>query len=300
VANTFITRKTGPIARTVLEALYEDVVLGRTVYRDAESEFGGGSGDTVNVKLPPTLSSRTTAGGGFTRYSTPITYDDITQTKVAVVLDTLIYHAAKIPDEDATYGLEDFMADVGVPQSLAVADGTEDVLVSAMEGLTPDSTIEFPAAPSAGDYIDVFADARKALRDNSVPTSNLYAAVSTGVATELLKDDNLRRVDASGTDGALRDAIIGRVHGFTVVESNKLTDGNAVFYHRDAFALVTRAPQVPLGAGAGMSLSAKGFSVTWTADYDPNYLADRSVVRALAGAKVLDANRAVLVGTASA
>ena len=298
MANTWITTNSGKIARVALATLSEDVVLGQTVHRDFDNEFGGGSGDTVNVRVPATLASRTYAAGN--RYTTPITYDDLTEASVPVALDTILYSAVRLPDEELTLDIESFSAQVTAPQAEAVAQGLEDAIATEMNGIAATAGLQFPLNPSEGDMLDVFADARKALRDANVPTSGLWAAVGTSVASAIIKDPAFRRVDASGSTGALRDATIGRIHGFTVVESNKITTDDALFYHRDAFALATRAPQVPRGAGAGASVSAYGYAMTWTADYDPNYLADRSVVRALAGTAILDAGRVVKADTAAA
>lgn len=297
MANTWITANSGRIARVALATLAEDVVLGQTVHRDFDNEFGGGSGDTINVRVPASLAARTYSAAS--RYTTPITYDDLTEASVPLALDTILYSAVRLPDEEVTLDIESFSAQVTTPQAEAVAMGLEDALATEMNGITATSGLQFPLNPTEGQMLDVFADARKALRDNNVPTSGLWAAVGTTVATEIIKDPAFRRVDASGSSGALRDAVIGRIHGFTVVESNKITADEAVFYHRDAFALATRAPVVPRGASAGSSVSAYGYSMTWTADYDPNFLADRSVVRALAGTAILDADRVVKADTAA-
>lgn len=298
MANTWITANAGKIARFALATLQEDVVLGQTVHRDFDNEFGGGSGDTINVRVPASLAARTYSAAN--RYTTPITYDDLTEASVPLALDTILYSAVRLPDEEMTLDVADFTAQVTMPQSEAVAQGLEDAIATEMNGVAPTAGLQFPLNPTDGQMLDVFANARKALRDANVPTSNLFAAVGTDVAAKIIKDSEFRRVDASGSDGALRDAIIGRIHGFLVVESNKITTDEALFYHRDAFALATRAPQVPRGASAGASVSAYGYSMTWTADYDPNYLADRSVIRALAGTAILDADRVVKADTAAA
>lgn len=297
MANTWITANAGKIARVSLATLSEDVVLGQTVHRDFDNEFGGGSGDTVNIRVPATLAARTYSAAS--RYTTPITYDDLTEASVPLALDTILYSGVRLPDEEVDLDIESFSQQVTMPQAEAVAMGLEDAIATEMNGVAATAGLQFPLNPTEGQMLDVFADARKALRDNNVPTGNLWAAVGTTVATEIIKDPSFRRVDASGSSGALRDAVIGRIHGFTVVESNKITTDEAVFYHRDAFALATRAPQVPRGASAGASVSAYGYSLTWTADYDPNYLADRSVVRALAGSAVLDADRVVKADTSA-
>lgn len=290
MANTFlnITGVGNAIARTTLAALDRAIVLPATVFRNAEADFVGGVGNTVTVRTPASLTARVLADR-----NQAITYDDVTETGVDVKLDTVIYHGARIEDEVAETDLENFMAQVGVRQVIAVAEQSEAVVAAIFNALSSGTDIEIGA-----DIIDDIVDARKALNAANVPFSNRFLAVSPSVEALLLKSDKLIRYDGSGTDIALREATVGRLLGFDVITSNALTDGEAVAYHKDAFAFVNRAPRVPMGVGQGSSMAAGGLAVTWTMDYDPDYIRDRSLVRTLAGAALLDADRAVKLAIA--
>lgn len=286
MANTFITtvEAGAQIARTTLAALDKALVLPATVFRNAEADFVGGVGNTVNVRIPASLTARTLANR-----DSAITYDDVTETSVPVALDTVLYHGARIEDEVAELDLEDFMAQVGVRQVIAVAEQAESLLAAEFNSLSNPNDITIDDA----DPISSIVEARQVLNEANVPFANRFLAVSPSVEALLLKSDKLIRVDASGSAAALREATVGRILGFDVVTSNSLTDGEAVAYHRDAFAFVNRAPRVPMGVGQGSSQAYQGLSVTWTMDYDPDYIRDRSLVRTLAGAAVLDEARAV-------
>src|SRR5690606_4740558 len=144
VANTWITTNSGKIARVTLAALAEDVVLGQTVHRDFDNEFGGGPGHTVNVRIPASLAARTYAASN--RYTTPITYDDLTESSVPLVLDTILYSAVRLPDEEMTLDIENFAAQVTVPQAEAVAQGLEDAIAAELNGVTATSGLQFPLA----------------------------------------------------------------------------------------------------------------------------------------------------------
>lgn len=291
MANTFITTEEAgtKVASVALAALNRAVVLPNTVYRSAEADFSGGVGHTVTVKLPATLAARTLADR-----NQAITYDDVTETGVAVALDNLIYSGVRIPDESMELDIEDFMAQVAAPQIVACAIQAENVLADEFNTLVS----ELEIASGGADVLDIVTDARKALNEADVPFNNRFLAISPDVEAFLLKLDNLVKVDASGTDQALREATIGRIMGFEVVTSNALDAGTAVAYHRDAFAFVSRAPRVPMGAKVGASQSYGGLSVTWTMDYDPDYIWDRSLLRTIAGAALLDADRVVKITTA--
>jgi hypothetical protein len=291
VANTFITTQEAgtAIARTTLAALDKALVLPATVFRNAEADFVGGVGNTVNVKTPASLVGRTLADR-----NQAISYDDVTETSVPVALDTVLYHGARIEDEVAELDLVNFMEQVGVRQVIAVAEQAEALLADAMNDFTQSNDITIDDE----DPISSIVEARKELNAANVPFANRYLAVSPSVEALLLKSDKLIRVDASGSTAALRDATVGRILGFEVITSNSLTDGEAIAYHRDAFAFVNRAPRVPMGVGQGASQAYQGLSVTWTMDYDPDYIRDRSLVRTLAGAAVLSEERAVKLAIA--
>src|SRR5690606_15260548 len=104
-------------------------------------------------------------------------------------------------------------------------------------------------------------DARVALDDHAVPMTGRYLVLGSQLAARLLKDDLLVKVDSSGSSQTLRNGVIGTVAGFNVLTS-AFPDPDAGFaYHRTAFPLVSRAPQVPDGVAWGNVQSAGGFSV---------------------------------------
>jgi hypothetical protein len=271
MANEFY--KPEAVARLGVALVTEDFVLAQTVNRDFEAEFGGRIGMTVNVKVPAVLQARTRG----LKATGEIETDNLAESSVPVALTTHAYSAVVLDDEDLTLEIEDFGAQVLAPQSLAVANYIEDAIAAEMSAVAA-SSITWDADPTK-----TFVDVRKALRDLQVPSDNLYAAVGTGVAAELLKSDALKRVDASGSSDALRNAVIGRIAGFTVIESNRLAEDEAVFYHRAAFTLAVRAPQVPAGVTYGASVAGQGFAMRHVRDYDSKVLADRSIVSTFVG-----------------
>lgn len=277
--NTFITQETaGKIARTALGLLLPDMVLARTVNRDFEAEYSGGVGNVVNVKRPVALTARDRSYGN----TSAITVDSITEPAVQpVTIAKQIYSAVSVTDEDLNMEIEDFGRQVLLPQTTSVAYAIEKAVADEIGALAG------TGLTWGSDYIAAFANARKALRDMGVPAQNLVAAVGTDVAASLLKSDLLRKVDSAGTDDALRNASLGRLMGFDIVESNMLPTGAGYFYHRDAFTLVLRAPRVPEGVPFGQSVAAQGFALRWIRDYDPTVLADRSIVSTFIGTETM-------------
>lgn len=278
--NTFITQESqaGKLAATALGLLMPDMVLARTVNRDFEADFAGGVGNVVNVKRPIALAANSRNYGA----TSAITVTDITEPAVQpVTIARQVYSAVSLSDEDLNMELEDFGRQVLLPQTTAVAYAVEKAVADEIAAL-PGSGLTW-----GSDYIAAFANARKALRDMGVPAQNLVAAVGTDVAASLLKSDLLRKAGDSGSTDALREATIGRLMGFDIIESNLLPTGSGYFYHRDAFTLAVRAPRVPEGVTFGQSVAANGFAIRYIRDYDPTVLADRSILSTFIGTETM-------------
>lgn len=292
-ANDFLTPQV--IARTAIGALVQDLVLPRLVSRDAEADFGGGNGTVVNVRIPPTVS-----GGGVRTYSQtnrdaaqPIVLDTITETTIPVTMGPEIYKGVAVTDEDFTFELRDFTAQVLDPLVQIVGQGAETVLVNEMNAFPADTTI-VPALDGS-DVHESVLEARMVLNKRNVPQGGRTLAVSPEIELALLKDpeNRLVRYDASGSSEALRNATIGRLYGMDVVTSNALTPNSAIIFVREAFTFVMRAPAIPAGVNFGQGVSFQGLALRFIRDYDSAFLQDRAIVSTYAGAETLDAQRAI-------
>ena len=271
--------------------LSRSLVLPNTVSRIPGNEFSGMNGDTITVRTSVPGTAREQATPGAT-----ITYDAISEVGVDVTLSHL-YHATRVTDEMLTYELVDFGAQVSAIQMDAVARGAEDELATVMNGLASDA--DFALTASDDDTIATLLEARQALGEANVPAGDRYLAVSSDIATRLLTVEGFRSVEQAGSSTALRDATIGRLYGFTIVESNALTAGTAVAYHRSGFVFANRAPVVPRGASDSATATVGGVSLRHIFQYQPDILSDASVVSTFAGAAVVDANRVVKITTAA-
>lgn len=278
MANTFI--KPTVIIRTALGLLQRAIVLPGLVWTDAFHDFTGAYNDTVSIRVPGRLTARTRDLRG-TGGARTITLDNLTETKVDVTLDTDIYSAVPVTDEELTLDISDFGAQVLAPQVRAVAEGLENGLVTAMQEATYETTVTFDPADPFGSIID----ARKALNDADVPASGRALVVGSAIEAAILKDDKFSRYDASAQAGvtALQEARLGRIAGFDVYMSNALNEDEAFAFHMTAFVLASRAPVVPDGATFGRSESYQGLAMRWLRDYDFANVQDRSLVDAFTG-----------------
>ena len=256
--------------------LTRSLVLPMTVSRISGGEFAGDNGDTITVRVPQPGSARTQATPGAT-----ITYDDVTEIPVDVSLSHL-YHGKLVSDEELSLDLVDFGRQITRVQVVAVATGAEDELAGAMNGLAADASFDL-SATAANTEASILA-AREALSSADAPNGDRWFVVSPDIATRILSVDKFVRVDASGSDSALRQAIIGRLYGFNFVESNALTAGTALAYHMSGFAFANRVPVTPRGANQSATANKDGIGLRHIFQYVPDKLSDASVVSTFAGA----------------
>lgn len=279
MANTFL--KPTVINRMALKLLQREVVLPRLVWNFADAEFRGAYGDTVTLRLPAVLAAR--EYGFRNNRSSEIVIDDLTETSVPVVLDTDLYSAVALTDEQLTLDIVDFSEQVLNPQVSAIARGLEDLIVETMQSATYGTSLNI--ADSADGMWGTLLDARKALNDANVPRESRVVVVGSEIEREILSDDKFNRVDSVG-DGAVsavREATINRLAGFTIVGSNAIDAETAIAFHPTAFAFVNVAPVVPDGANFGSRMAESGLAMRWLRDYDAPHLQDRSVVSSFAG-----------------
>lgn len=286
MANSFI--KAEKIAAQSLGLLEREIILPALVWRDAGGSFQGAAGDTISIRVPARTQARTRQLRGARSDSNGvagiITMDELTETKVDVTLDTAVYNAVPITDEELSLDISDFGSQIAEPQVRAVAEGIENAVAAEMTGASYATTITV----STTDPYDSVVDARVALNKANVPQSERVLVVGADLEGIFLKSDELHQADKAGSDSALRDAVIGRIAGFNqVVVSNALPSNVGFAFHRTAYVLGMRAPSVPDGATYGASRSAFGLAMRWIRDYDFRNVQDRSLFDTYIGTNVV-------------
>ena len=95
MSNAFYTAEQA--ARVGAALVGQDFVLAGLIARDFEADFGGGSGATVNVRVPGALPSRTR---GIYDKTTAITMDEIAEQTIPVTLTEHAYSAVSLSEGD--------------------------------------------------------------------------------------------------------------------------------------------------------------------------------------------------------
>lgn len=286
MANTFI--KATRVVGQALGLLEREIVLPALVWRDAGGSFQGAAGDTISLRVPARTQARTRQLRGARPTTSEgagiITMDELTETKVDVTLDTAVYSAVPITDEELSLDIADFGTQIAMPQAHAVAEGVENAVAAEMTGATYATSLTLDTAQPYKTVVD----ARVALNKANVPMTERYLVVGADMEGVFLKSDELHQADKAGTDSALRDATIGSLAGFgRVVVSNALPSNVGFAFHRTAYVLGMRAPMVPDGATFGASQSAFGLAMRWLRDYDFRNVQDRSLFDSYIGTNIV-------------
>jgi hypothetical protein len=278
----------GRIAAAALGVLRAEIVLPRLVTRLGVDDFRGAINDTITLRVPTLLTARDYE---WRTRNDPIVLDVLEELAVPVTLDKHVYSAIAVTDEELTLDIVDFTAQVLIPQMRAVADKLEALIAETMAGATfAAQDVQYAEGTDDGFY-RALVDARKALNDANVPLSGRVALIGSGVEAAGLKEASIRAADQSGSTDALRNATLGQVAGFTIVQSNAVAEDFAIAFHRTAFAFANVAPAVPAGAPFGATREDGGLAMRWLRDYDAAYLRDRSIASAFAGSASVNDGR---------
>lgn len=270
--------KAEKVVRLALGLLLREIVLPQLVWRDAAGDFRGVKGDAITIRLPAYAPARTRA----LRSGTARQKDSLHERAVTVNLTTDVYKDVPISDEEMTLDILNFGEQVVQPIMQGIALQLEDGLGQLLSGATYQTTISYTGG--ADEPYDVLVDAREALDNAHVPASGRVVVLGSAVESDFLKSPKLSEVDKAGTDGALRDAMIGRLAGFDrIFKSNAIPAGEAYAFHRTAYVMSQRAPIVPNGAPWGATFSFNGMAIRAVQIMDPDTVENRFIADSWVG-----------------
>ncbi|WP_344123538.1 P22 phage major capsid protein family protein [Streptomyces blastmyceticus] len=271
------------VAKSAAELLKAELVLGRLVFRDAGSDFEGGVGDTVRVRIPKVVEAQSFTG------STSAVTTSVAERVVPVTLSAHGMNGVQLSAKDMDLNVENFGAQVLAPQVAGIAKFAEKAIAAQMQTVINGGTLEIdPSNPRK-----TITRAGSILDGREVGAKTRVLVVDPSVKEVLLNDPNLSSVADAGDPSALREALVGRLHGFNVFMSPYIT--GAVAMTRDAFAAAFRAPAKPQSVvGASQTdENGQGYASTWFMGFDLETRQERSIVEIFAGATVLNDQCAV-------
>lgn len=281
MANTILTPEI--IAREALMVLRNNAVMANLVHRDYSSEFVAGVGDMITIRKPAAFEAKEFDGN--------IDVQDATETGVSVKMDKHIDVSFAVTTKQLTMDIEDFSKQLLVPAMQAIADKVDRLLLA----LKADITQSVPATDSIQNDV---IDARAYLTKAAAPLTDRRFVYGSEVETKLLKTDLFISAEKVGDEGtALRTASLGTKYGmdFYVDQNADIAGVDAMAFHKNAFALVTRPLALPQGAAKASIVDYDGFGLRVVQDYDINTKTDTISIDMICGVKTLNPKLAALI-----
>ena len=281
--NTFLTADV--IAREALMLLRNNAVLSKLVHRDYSDEFVAGVGDTITVRKPAKFVANEFTG--------EIEIQNHTEESTTVTMDKLLDVSFAVTSKELTMDIADFSEQLLVPAMQAFSDKIDNYLLALAK-----NDVKKNVVTASGEIKNDIVDARKFLTKSAAPLADRRFVYNSDVEAELLKTDLFVSAEKVGDEGtALREASLGRKFGMDFyVDQNADTAGvDAVAFHKNAFALVTRPLALPNGATKASIVNYDGFGLRVVYGYDINKKTDTISIDMLCGVKTLDADLAAVV-----
>lgn len=279
MANTILT--TEVIAGEAVDVLRANAVLPNLVHRSFEPEFVAGRGDTINARKPASFVAKD--------YTNSITVQDVTETKIPVVMNGHKDVSIAVTSKELTMSIEDFSAEILTPAMQAFVDAMDAQLVKDMvAGAKKTITAASTAVTQAN-----IVDARAAITKAKAPLTERSFVFGTDIEADLLNTELFVNADKVGDDGtALREASLGRKFGMDCYcDQNcdvKANECDGIVFHKNAIALVTAPLALPNGAAKATVFNFEGFSIRVVYGYDMVKKTDTISLDMLFGTKVLD------------
>jgi hypothetical protein len=186
------------------------------VNRDYEGEIRD-SGDTVRI----TSISRPTIGT-YVKNSTTITPEALTDAGRSLLINQSRYFAFQIEDIDLAQSANGgaLMSEAAQESAYGLADVADQYVASLYTGVDAGNAISTTSITDSAKAVAGLINLMTQLNEANVPTQGRYVVVPPWYYALLLGSDLFVRVDASGSDQALRNGIVGRAFGFDVLVSN--------------------------------------------------------------------------------
>jgi len=226
----------------LLVALRKALVYGgpMVVNRDYEGDIQD-AGDTVRITSigDPTI-------GTYTPNSTTITPEELTDAQRTLVIDQAKYFAFYVDDVDARQAKGNVIPEAMRRAAYKLADTVDQFIVALYTGAQAANqvgTVAVPTGTPTAFYDSVLVPLKVKLDEANVPTEGRFCIVPPWLHGRALRDDRFVRADASGSTETLRNGVVGRAAGFTIMASN-----NAPLVTGDDYAVLA-------GTNAGISFA---------------------------------------------
>ena len=224
----------------LLENFHQSTFVIPTLNRDYEGDITNG-GESVKITgfTSPTIKP----------YAGAIVTDALTDSTQSLLINQKDYYAFQVDDIDRVQAAGSFEPVVR-DSAAGLADTAENYILAQMLANGTSAGTVAVTTPALA-YAAVMA-IRTAMVKAKVPTADRYLVVNPEAAGFLMGEaSKLVPVDSSGSDQTLRNGVIGRLLGFTVIEHPLLTHTSnrpaAVGMHGPSVGYVGQIAKVEAG-----------------------------------------------------
>lgn len=214
-------------AARIKAALLTTHVFGaaQVVNRDYEgdiSDFG------VTVKI---IGVQKVAVKNYTKNAVIAAPDVLTDEELTLTIDQAKYFNFSVDDIDAAQTRPKLVNEAARTAAWGLIDKSDHYISDAMladslAGGTQLFPVGTPAALTPADAYELLVDMAVALTSRDIPTEGRFAVCSANFYGLIQKDDRFVHATGQG-DAMLANGLVGRVAGFTIYQSNNITDGAA-------------------------------------------------------------------------
>lgn len=232
----------------LLVSLKKSLVYGQegVVNRNYEGEIQS-YGDTVKIN---SIGSVTI--GDYTKNDTIGEPEVLTDAQRTLVIDQSKYFHFMVDDIDQAQQNPKVMQQAMAEAAYALRNTADLFIANRMvqdalaENMIGDDTT--PVVPTKSDAYEYLVDLSVKLDEANVPEEGRWVIVPPWYHGLMLKDDRFTHATASG-DGVIRNAVVGRAAGFTVLKSNNVPNTTGTNYkiiagHAMAFSYAEQVNQV--------------------------------------------------------
>lgn len=213
----------------VAEALQDTAVLATLFTSEYEGDASKGNQVHITGVIPPTVNNYATGAGGNPRTTVA---QDVTDDGDTILINQEKSFDFHVDDIDRVQAAGSFEAWTTAAGRALGEDADTYIGAQAVTGGI-NQTLEVEA--SVGGVVNTPArawncvrDLRKHMNKAKVPMSERYLTMNAEFEALFLENDaKLMSVDTSGVPDGLREAILGRILGFTLVVSNQLAENDA-------------------------------------------------------------------------
>jgi hypothetical protein len=282
MANTILTPT--EIAMEALVLVQSNMVASRLMDRSYEGEIATGKvGESIQIRRRKNGTVNEWAPGG------TLTVNDITETQITITLEKHFDVSVQVGQRERQFDIRSFSSQILAPQMLALSEQIDSYACSKLRDLpaTAGATASTPLAQLPNTSARLAA-VRRVLNDLKVPMNPRYQIVSPAYEEALLSAGEFTKVNESGASGALREAELGRLLGFSTfmdqnVDDATFTTGTMATAAVNDAALVAGSTSIAYDTGDQATGTFKAGDIIDIAGYGKAVVAALSTAVANAG-----------------